>query len=898
MFNKRDQRPLSEQNKINQTKYWIRWVVWVLLFLAFMLPVNSLAQAPVSDDPLPQSEVVFSGNNDDHAGFLPGETVLVEVKGPGQFLTSCNAVVSATGSWSCVVNLWQQSQVLGQFTYKARGLSSGVGFLGTFTNTGAIQAVRLFDHGEEIFLNATLYPGGVLEARVKVSTTQQNFSWGSSRYQVQEQVCGPDADCEWLQVYFSDCLSSPNPDLKGQVSDKEIIFRDLFQPAESGASYRLLFTTFSDGKCLRDNGGQWNTSPSFTYSLNTTQTSLTCIKSDDETSVSQQCEATVKRVTGSQGTPAGDVNFIVEEPGVGVFHSESCVLTPSGTDSGVCSVTYTPLQPGSHSLQAEYRGDEQENLNSVSDTLVVRSDLLLPVLSLAANNLTKTYGDEDPPLTFTYQPAGAELNISGGLARESGEDAGTYTITLGNLRAEGYQIEFIPAVLTISKATPIITVEPFRGTYDGTFHGLSGIARGVKGEDLGSLLDLGSSYKDAPGGLTNWSFSGNDNYFPIQGEPQMVTILPRELEITADVLIKTYGDPDPEFTYQITGGDLVPGDLINGRIYRSPVETVGLYALDISHLTAGENYRLARVSAWFRILPRTITAVADPQRVEINADLPPLSYHLSEGLLAPGDAFSGILGRQPIFGKGLYTITQGTLTLTPNYALRFVPASLEVFDPAGGADEDGDGVVNIIDNCGYFINPAQEDEDGDGFGDACDNADDRLFTGLILPVTGETGSISVDCDSPVSLGLVDGSSVNIITDQCGLTGTFRMEAIESLPKPPPTGSAYLGGVSLNLTNGSNEIDTLPRASTITYSLPISAGLSRSDWEVYYWDPNLDMGLGDWVKLPFFVAIRGEPIVFPLYRGGEKVILSGVKQTVSPTLVFQTNFPGLFAVVRK
>ena len=34
----------------------------------------------------------------------------------------------------------------------------------------------------------------------------------------------------------------------------------------------------------------------------------------------------------------------------------------------------------------------------------------------------------------------------------------------------------------------------------------------MKGEDLSSLLSLGSSFTDVPGGTATWSFAGNTNY--------------------------------------------------------------------------------------------------------------------------------------------------------------------------------------------------------------------------------------------------------------------------------------------------------------------------------------------------------------------------------------------------
>src|SRR5205085_8997984 len=55
------------------------------------------------------------------------------------------------------------------------------------------------------------------------------------------------------------------------------------------------------------------------------------------------------------------------------------------------------------------------------------------------------------------------------------------------------------------------------GTYDAAAHGATGTARGVKGEDLSSLVNLGSSFTDAPGGSASWSFASNTNYKPASG---------------------------------------------------------------------------------------------------------------------------------------------------------------------------------------------------------------------------------------------------------------------------------------------------------------------------------------------------------------------------------------------
>jgi hypothetical protein len=68
------------------------------------------------------------------------------------------------------------------------------------------------------------------------------------------------------------------------------------------------------------------------------------------------------------------------------------------------------------------------------------------------------------------------------------------------------------AAITISQADASITVNGYSGVYDGNAHGATGSAKGVKGEDLSSLLSLGATLTNVPGGTASWTFAGNTNY--------------------------------------------------------------------------------------------------------------------------------------------------------------------------------------------------------------------------------------------------------------------------------------------------------------------------------------------------------------------------------------------------
>ncbi|MBR2657846.1 MAG: fibronectin type III domain-containing protein, partial [Loktanella sp.] len=76
-------------------------------------------------------------------------------------------------------------------------------------------------------------------------------------------------------------------------------------------------------------------------------------------------------------------------------------------------------------------------------------------LTVVADNKTKVEGDADPQLTYTVTGLVGSDTLTGALARQPGEDAGTYDITQGTLAAsDNYNISFTKGTLTIT-AKPV-----------------------------------------------------------------------------------------------------------------------------------------------------------------------------------------------------------------------------------------------------------------------------------------------------------------------------------------------------------------------------------------------------------------------------------------------------------
>ncbi len=89
--------------------------------------------------------------------------------------------------------------------------------------------------------------------------------------------------------------------------------------------------------------------------------------------------------------------------------------------------------------------------------------------------------------------------------------------------------------------------------------------------------------------------------------------------------------------------------------------------------TSASNYQLNASSASVNgnILPRVITVSAKPITITFGDPEPKLDYDYSPKPLIGSDQFSGNLTRDPGTAIGTYKISQGTLSLSTNYAIKF-----------------------------------------------------------------------------------------------------------------------------------------------------------------------------------------------------------------------------------
>jgi hypothetical protein len=103
----------------------------------------------------------------------------------------------------------------------------------------------------------------------------------------------------------------------------------------------------------------------------------------------------------------------------------------------------------------------------------------------------------------------------------------------------------------------------------------------------------------------------------------------------------------------------------------------GDHSLTASY-TAQGIFPASSSTATLHVNPLPITVTADAKSKTYGDADPTLSYRITSGSLANGDSFTGVLTRSTGKNVGTYAVQAGTLSLSTNYTLTFVPANFTI----------------------------------------------------------------------------------------------------------------------------------------------------------------------------------------------------------------------------
>jgi hypothetical protein len=190
-----------------------------------------------------------------------------------------------------------------------------------------------------------------------------------------------------------------------------------------------------------------------------------------------------------------------------------------------------------------YSGDIVCSSAGASDVTVatVASTVSPKNVSVSADFLRKTYGNEDPELTYSASDAAP---FSGALERDAGENAGSYRIRRGQLTGGmNYNILFTENDLEIVRKNLFITANGITKSFGQTLSlgaGQTGFtASGLQNnETIGSVtltasggtgsLERGGPYILTPSGATGGTFSSQN--YDLFYNPGLLSVAPPTLE--------------------------------------------------------------------------------------------------------------------------------------------------------------------------------------------------------------------------------------------------------------------------------------------------------------------------------------------------------------------------------
>lgn len=312
-------------------------------------------------------------------------------------------------------------------------------------------------------------------------------------------------------------------------------------------------------------------------------------------------------------------------------------------------------------------------------------------IDVCADFKQKTYGDNDPALTYSvcgeFGLVGADA-FSGALSRSAGSNVGNYSIQKNTLAlSANYTLNYYGETFTINPKTIYLNAVNKEKVYGNPDPALTyTLAAGYAwvGAD-NPTVSLGRQEGKNVGfyDITVTNVTGGSNYEIIVGSGQL-EITARPITVKPDTKSKTYGDLDPELTFTISVGNLAAGDSLSGSLGRSSGEDVDTYTYNLGDFVASNsNYNISLDdSNRFSITKRSITVTADAQEKQYGEEDPGLSYATSETSLPNGInvSLTGDLARVAGENVGDRNITQGTVTNAnnSNYSIVFVGNKLSI----------------------------------------------------------------------------------------------------------------------------------------------------------------------------------------------------------------------------
>lgn len=300
-----------------------------------------------------------------------------------------------------------------------------------------------------------------------------------------------------------------------------------------------------------------------------------------------------------------------------------------------------------------------------------------------ADALRKTYGDDDPILTYQTENLVNDDFLYGELARENGEDVGKYQINLGTLNNSNYEINFEENFLEISEREIFVSIEFFDKEYDGTskLKWEVNFLNNKKNDNFELEMNAEISNKDC--GINTINVLSKtvvgenikNYYFTYKFLNSQIEIVPRNAYVLVDEATKIFGDSDPSFNYDVK--NVIDGDVLTLDITRQSGEDVGTYRYEAESQIIG-NYQISLFEAYFEILPKQVEISVENQYKNFGDEEPEILFEVLGKFCFDDTAQSvidGHISREEGEKVGVYSYDTTSLSSNKNYSFSILQDS-------------------------------------------------------------------------------------------------------------------------------------------------------------------------------------------------------------------------------
>ena len=501
-------------------------------------------------------------------------------------------------------------------------------------------------------------------------------------------------------------------------------------------------------------------------------------------------------------------------------------------------------------------------------------------ISIAANSVTKVYGQANPVLSGVISGLLNGDSITPEFSTTAGQFSdvtpGGYAVTESGLlggKAVDYRVaNTTPGMLTVTPAPLTITADPATKVYGQLNPGFAGTVAGVFNNDdvTASYSTAATQFSDVtPGGyaITPTGVTGGkaeDYSLQVAGAlavPALLKVTPVSLMVITSDASKIYGQPVPVFSGTVTGildGDDVRPTYTTSATASSDVNPDG-YVIDVAGLsgTKSLDYLVATsIPATLTVTPAALTVTADATSKVYGQANPAFTASYSGFVLGQDPtALGGTLGfttdATAASHVGTDAVSVGGVS-SPDYAISFVGGTLGITPAPLNVT-----VVDVLKDYGQAVPTLSASYSGFVNGDTA--------AGLATPVsltTPATAATHFGVYPIAGSGAVSGDYVISYTDgaiavtPAMLTVTPVDVILDSGASVPPLTASYSGFVNSDTAATLTSPVTLSTSATArspvgVYPITVSGG-SSPDYSI--------------VANPGAIAITPSSTVIPVVPG--------------------------------